>query len=172
MMAGSVRAELIEAPRLELRPLSPAHVAEMTNVLADPDLYTFTGGEPPGHSELRARYERWSKGSPDPAVSWLNWVIWLRADGCLAGTVQATITWDGDRGVAEVAWVVGRPWQGRDIATEAAHALVSWLRTKPVGLVLAHIHPDHRASAAVAAAAGLTPANQWQDGERRWQLVL
>jgi RimJ/RimL family protein N-acetyltransferase len=167
-----VRAELIEASQLELRPLSPVHAEEMTNVLADPDLYAFTRDEPPGLSELRARYERWSKGSPDPAVSWLNWVIWLRADDCLAGTVQATITCDGGRGVAEVAWVVGRPWQGRGIATEAAHALVSWLRTKPVSLVIAHIRPDHGASACVAAAAGLTPADHWQDGERRWQLVL
>jgi RimJ/RimL family protein N-acetyltransferase len=60
--------------------------------------------------------------------------------------------------VAEIAWVVGTPWQGQGIATEAARALVAWLRNRSVRTVIAHIHPRHHASAAVAAAAGLTPA--------------
>jgi RimJ/RimL family protein N-acetyltransferase len=167
-----VQAELIESQRLELRPLLPEHAAEMATVLADPELYAFTGGAPPQPQELRARYERWSAGSPEPAVAWLNWVIWLRVERCLAGTVQATITRPDGCSVAEVAWVVGRHWQGRGIATEAARALVCWLAAKPVAHVVAHIHPDHSASAAVAAAAGLTPTENWQDGERSWELVL
>ena len=38
-----------------------------------------------------------------------------------------------------------------------------------VGPVYAHVHPDHRASAAVAAAVGLTPTDEIVDGEVRWQ---
>lgn len=34
--------------------------------------------------------------------------------------------------------------------------------------LVAHIHPDHAASAAVAVAAGLGPTEEWEDGERRW----
>jgi RimJ/RimL family protein N-acetyltransferase len=63
---------------------------------------------------------------------------------------------------------VGTPWQGRDIATEAARALVAWLGQHSVRAVIAHIHPGHRASAAVAAAAGLSPTGHRQDGEIRW----
>lgn len=70
--------------------------------------------------------------------------------------------------VAEVAWVVGTPWQGQGFAAEAARALVGWLRWQSVRTVIAHIHPDHHASAAVARAIGLEPTDDWQDGEVRW----
>jgi RimJ/RimL family protein N-acetyltransferase len=65
--------------------------------------------------------------------------------------------------------VVGTPWQGRGIASEAATALVTWLEQQSVSRVIAHVHPDHRASAAVAAAAGLAPTDEWHDGEARWR---
>ena len=144
----------------------------MATVLADPTLYTFTGGCPPTRQELRARYERWIAGSRDPAESWCNWVIQLRSPRCLAGTVQATISTSGDQPMAEVAWVVKTPWQGRGIATEAARALIAWLGQRSVQTVIAHIHPRHHASAAVAAAAGLTPTGQLQEGEMRWHLTI
>jgi RimJ/RimL family protein N-acetyltransferase len=167
---GAIAAEPIATGRLSLLPLRPGHAAEMAAVLADPGLHTFIGGAPLGPRDLRSRYERLAAGSPDPAVSWCNWVIQLRGPGCLAGTAQATISAGGS--TAEVAWVVGTPWQGQGIATEAARALVAWLARRPVQNVIAHIHPDHRASAAVAAAAGLAPTGQWHDGERRWQRTL
>lgn len=168
---SAITAEPIPARRLTLVPLSAGHADEMAAVLADPELYTFTGGSPPTRQELRARYERWIAGSPDPDVSWCNWVIRLRGPGCLAGTVQATIS-DRDEPAAELAWVVGTPWQGQGIATEAVRALVAWLGQQSVKTVIAHIHPGHQASAAVAAAAGLTRTGQLQDGEMRWRLTM
>jgi RimJ/RimL family protein N-acetyltransferase len=100
-------------------------------------------------------------------VQWRNWVIRLRAEDRLAGTVQATVAGD----VAEIAWVVGTPWQGRGIATEAARALVGHLRGEGVTTIVAHIHPRHRASAAVAAYAGLVPTADARNGEIRWTLA-
>lgn len=163
-------AQPIVTHRLTLVPLSVEHADEMAAVLADPALYTFTGGSPPTGHELRARYERWIAGSPDPGVSWCNWVIKLHGPRQLAGTVQATII-AGDELVAEVAWVIGTSWQGRGIATEAALALIAWLEQQRVQTVIAHIHPDHHASAAVAAAAGLIPTGLLHDGEMRWCLT-
>jgi hypothetical protein len=64
----------------------------------------------------------------------------LRSPGCLAGTVQATIS-TGDEPAAEVASVVGTRWQGQGIATEAARALVAWPGQQSVKTVIAHIHP-------------------------------
>jgi len=168
---SAIAARPISARRLTLVPLVGEHADEMTVALADPELYAFTGGSPPTSQELRARYERWIAGSPDPAVSWCNWVIQLRSPRCLAGTVQATIS-TGDDPVAEVAWVVGKPWQGQGIATEAARALIAWLRQQSVETVIAHIHPDNHASAAVAAAVGLTPTGQLHDGEMTWRLIM
>ena len=168
---SAIAAQPVPARRLTLVPLAGEHADEMAVVLADPELYAFTGGSPPTRQELRARYERWIAGSPDPAVSWCNWVIQLHSPRCLTGTVQATISIANDP-VAEVAWVVGKPWQGLGIATEAARALIAWLRQQSVKAVIAHIHPDHHASAAVAAAAGLTPTGHLQAGERRWRLTM
>uniref|UniRef100_A0AAU2K459 GNAT family N-acetyltransferase n=1 Tax=Streptomyces sp. NBC_00049 TaxID=2903617 RepID=A0AAU2K459_9ACTN len=153
--------------RLDLLPLSPAHADEMALVLADPALHTFIGGAPLPVDALRARYERLAAGSPDPAVVWANWALRLREQGRLVGTVQATITPALDR--AELAWVVGTRRQGQGFAAEAAQALADWLRELPVGLLVAHIHPDHAASAAVAAACGLRPTGHLQDGEIRWE---
>ncbi len=128
---GPVPPELIVAARLTLVPLRPEHAAEMAPVLADPDLYTFTGGAPPQAAELRARFERWAAGPGDPALSWDNWVIQLCAHGALAGYVQATVTDAAGTLAAELAWVVGKPWQGRGIGSEAARALAGWLGQAP-----------------------------------------
>ena len=140
----------------------------MAEVLSDPALHTFIGGSPLSPAALRVRYERLVAGSPDTSVSWCNWVLRERAESRLVGTVQATATGE----VAEIAWVVGTPWQGRGLASEAARGLVAWLGQRSVRTVLAHIHPEHLASAAVARAAGLIPTDEEQDGERRWRLPL
>ncbi|MET9930596.1 MULTISPECIES: GNAT family N-acetyltransferase [unclassified Streptomyces] len=158
----------VRTGRLDLVPLAVAHAGEMAEALADPALHAFIGGAPLSPPELRARYERLTAGSPDPAVTWLNWVVRLRSEDRLTGTVQATVT-DGGR-VAEVAWVVGTAWQGRGIAREAAGSLVGLLAARGVRTVVAHVHPDHTASAAVARAAGLVPTDRIEDGEVRWEL--
>jgi RimJ/RimL family protein N-acetyltransferase len=156
--------EVVNTERLDLLPLRVEHAEEMATVLSDPALHTFIGGIPDTLEALRSRYQRMVAGSPDPAVVWHNWVIRLRDEARLTGTVQATV-----HGLtAEIAWVVGTLWQGRGIATEAARGLVAWLSEQPVRAVIAHIHPDHHASAAVAAACGLAPTSEWQDGEIRW----
>ncbi|MFD5078298.1 GNAT family N-acetyltransferase [Streptomyces sp. NPDC058371] len=159
----------LRTDRLDLLPLRVEYAEEMTTVLADPALHTFTGGAPARPDALRTRYERLVTGSPDPGAIWCNWVLRLRAQACPVGTVQATITGE----VAEIAWVVGTPWQGRGFAGEAARELVGALGGQPgIRTVLAHIHPDHHASAAVASSAGLTATEEEQDGEIRWRLSV
>ena len=207
-----IEAETIGTARLVLEPLRIEHAEPMALVLADPQLHTFIGGVPDTAPQLRSRYARMLAGPSDPAESWCNWMIRLRENRELTGTVQATIgpvsdatatatatdtsadadadrdtatdadtdtSADADRDTdaacdadglqAEIAWVVGTAWQGRGIATEAARALVDWLARQPVHAVIAHIHPDHRASAAVAAAIGLAPTAELHDGEIRWR---
>lgn len=159
---------MIDTERLVLLPLRVEHADELAAVLDDPELHTFIGGSPLPLPELRARYERLVAGSPDPAVAWHNWAIRLRDEDCLVGTAQATVSGS----TAEIAWVVGTRWQGRGIASEAARAVVGWLERHGVDAVVAHIHPEHEASARVAAAAGLEPTDERHDGETRWQMLL
>ncbi len=171
----AVAAGVIRTDRLDLLPLRVSHAEEMAVVLCDPGLHAFTGGQPQAPDALRERYARLVAGPPDPSTSWLNWVIRVRAEDRLAGTVQATLTRTSGasgRSLAEIAWVVGTGWQGRGIATEAARGLVGWLAARPVDVVLAHVHPHHAASAAVAAAAGLRPTTDRLDGEVRWERAL
>jgi RimJ/RimL family protein N-acetyltransferase len=166
-----IESETIRTRRLDLLPLLAEHADEMAAVLSDPDLHAFVG-VPADPAELRSRYEHLVAGSPDPAVSWCNWVIKLRDEACLTGTVQATITSGVRERVAEIAWVVGTPWQRRGIAAEAARGLVTWLCRRAVRTITAHIHPDHQSSAAVATSAGLTPTGRWFNGEIGWRLVV
>src|SRR5215467_14941138 len=121
----------IRSARLCLVPLAVTDAEEMVGVLSAGALYTFTGGEPPGLDELRARYPRQAAGrSPDGSQEWRNWIIRREPGGQAVGYVQATIADNGRR--AEIAWVVGLEWQGQGYATESARAVVAWLDARGV----------------------------------------
>lgn len=149
-------------------PLGVEDADELAAVLDDERLYEFIGGRPANLVELRERYARLAAGSSDPDVLWLNWIVRRRAGSQAVGTVQATITARDGRRTAHIAWVIGVAWQRQGFASEAARALVDWLRTSGVAEVVAHIHPNHHASAAVAARAGLRPTDDLVDGELVW----
>jgi RimJ/RimL family protein N-acetyltransferase len=151
-----------DTDRLSMLPLQVEHAGEMAKVLSDPDLYTFTGGEPPTVDFLQARYRRQLAGPDRTDEQWFNWVI--RHGDELVGYLQATVTGS----TAEIAWVIGTDWQGHGYAKEAAQGLVVWLNAQGIERIIAHVHPEHAASAAVTAAAGLTRTEQVDDGEYLW----
>jgi RimJ/RimL family protein N-acetyltransferase len=160
----------LDSERLHLEPLEVEHADEMVAVLDDPDLHVFVGGQPATRDELRARYERLVVGhSRDGSERWMNWVIRRRDDGRAVGTVQATVA-EQDRTLsAEIAWVIGTAQQRQGFAREAALAMVAWLREHGVTSIVAHVHPQHEASKAVARALGLEPTDALVDGEVRWE---
>ena len=102
--------------------------------------------------------------SPDGREVWHSWIVRERESGAAIGFVQATVgatagsslasvdtadtPYDG-RTSAELAWVIGVPWQGRGYATEAATAVRDAVRGPgsvtgdDVALVHAHIAPGH-----------------------------
>lgn len=162
-------AATIMTERLILEPLRATDAEVMAEVLADDRLHEFIGGRPAAAEELRGRYDRLVAGSSTPGEVWLNWVVRRRADARAIGTVQATLTDDAGRWRAHVAWVIGVPWQNQGFASEAARALVDWLGPRGARDIVAHIHPAHRASATVAARAGLRPTDDEADGERVWR---
>ncbi len=159
----------ITTERLRLAPLQAEDADEMVAVLGDERLHEFVGGRPSSLAELRDRYTRLSVGSPDPDTVWLNWIVRLRVDSQPVGTMQATIATHDGRRVGHIAWVIGVDWQSQGFASEAARALVDWLRSHGIDDIAANIHPDHRASATVAARVGLQPTDEQADGERVWR---
>jgi RimJ/RimL family protein N-acetyltransferase len=155
--------------RLVLSPLRAADADELAGVLGDPALHEFIRGRPAEPEELRRRVAAMVAGPGRPGELWRNWVVRRRADAAAVGTVQATLTRQAGSWTAEVAWIVGVPWQGRGYATEAARALVGWLVEGGVGEIVAHVYPGHAASERVAAAAGLAATGEEVDGERVWR---
>ena len=161
-----MRAEALGNDVVLLEPLSVEHAEEMAPVLADARLYQFIGGEPPSVADLHGRYAKQVSGhSPDGKQWWLNWVVRRRVVGSAAGYVQATVDPNG----AELAWVIGVQHQGQGLARESIRLVVDWLRGQGVSRLIAHVHPDHAASAAVARSAGLSPTGTVEDGEQGWE---
>ncbi len=160
---------VLTTARLVLEPLTVAAAGEMVAVLADPELYGHTGGEPPSLATLAERYGRQVTGaSADGTERWLNWIVRVRGSGEAVGYVQATVTVAS--GEAEVAWVIGKAFQGRGYATEAARALVGWLNGVPeVTRIAAHIGRANVPSQAVARRLGFVETADEVDGEVVWE---
>jgi RimJ/RimL family protein N-acetyltransferase len=163
----------IVTARLDLVPLRISDADDMVEVLADPALYAFIGGRPPTRRELLDRYAAQIAGPPpEGREEWHNWIVRERPRGAATGFVQATISGEDDTRIAEIAWLIGVRWQGRGYATEAAGGLVAELGQAGVREAIAHVHPDHTASAEVARRVGFEPTDMIVDGERRWRRVL
>jgi len=168
-MSGYQCAPTITTERLVLTPLRVEDADEMVRVLEDERLHEFIGGHPVTLDELRQRCRSLVAGPSEPSEVWLNWTVRLKPKGTAVGALQASIT-EGADPAADVAWVIGVPWQRRGLASEAARALVDWLNSMGVKRISASIHPNNLASAAVAARAGLEPTDDIRDGERVWRL--
>jgi len=154
--------------RLELIALTTDDAIDLFPVLDDPALGRWTGEAPPTDAgALRTIYEMWaSRRSPDGSELWLNWVVRHRDDGRAVGHLQVTV---GEAHTA-IAWVIGTPFQRRGFATEAARALIAWLRTDlGASSITASIHPGNAASQAVALRIGLHPTDRLDDGEVVWE---
>lgn len=162
---ASGHTPLLLEGNLGLEPLRVDHAVEMVAALAHPGLYVFMGGSPPSLEDLKWRYEMQANGSRRADEHWHNWIIRDEA-GDAMGYVQASV----EGAHADIAWVVGMPWQGHGVAQAATRAMCRWLRDEGVQLIEAHIHPEHFASARVAACCELKFTGVMDDdGEDVWR---
>ena len=169
MGAAGIATAIIATERLVLVPLQAEDADELCHVLYDDQLHEFIGGRPTSRLELHDRFILLAAGSPREGEAWMNWVIRRRLDSQAVGTVQATIRVFDGRQIARLGWMVGVEWQNQGFASEAATALVKWVRKLGVEDIGANIHPDHDASATVATRAGLHQTEEEFEGERVWR---
>ena len=169
MGSRAIEAAIITTERLVLVPLQAEDADELCDVLHDDRLHAFIGGPPQSRLELHDRFVVLAAGSPRAGETWMNWVVRRRFDSQAVGTVQATIRVVDGRQVARLGWMIGVEWQNQGFASEAATALVRWVRRLGVDDVGANIHPDHDASATVASRAGLQRTEEEFEGERVWR---
>jgi RimJ/RimL family protein N-acetyltransferase len=164
-----LRATKLETPRLVLSPLRADDADAMFAVLDDVRLHTFIGGEPLALDALRKRCARLEAGvSPDGREGWLNWVVREREGGAVVGSTQATVRGE-HADIADIAWIVGTPWQRRGYAVEASLAMRDWLVRSGVRTLVANVHPKHRASERVAEALSLRITDDLSHGECVWR---
>ena len=154
--------------RLLLRPMVQDDAHELFPLLREPALYRFIGGTPPSSTEeLRKTISSLeSRSSPDGDELWLNWTIRLSSSGLAIGYVQASAT----REFADLAWVIGLPYQNLGYATEAGQRVANWVREYlEISELRAAIHPEHVASCKVASHIGLRSSGELtEEGEVMW----
>ena len=159
----------LETERLELAPMVEGDSDVLFALLKDPEIHVFTGGHPPAMADdLRAKIRRReSRRSPGGDELWLNWTLRLKENQTVVGYVQAGVK----EGQADMAWVVGVPFQRQGFASEASQRVLDWLRDHPhVSEVRASINPDHTASQKVARKIGLRNSRtRTDDGEQVWR---
>ena len=159
----------LETDRRLLAPMVEGDSDALFELLKDPEIHVFTDGHPPETEEdLRAKIRRReSRHSPEGDELWLNWTLRLKEDQTVVGYVQAGVK----EGQADMAWVIGVPFQRQGFASEASRRVLEWLRDHlHVHEVRASIHPDHIASHTVARNIGLTKSGEITDeGEDVWR---
>jgi RimJ/RimL family protein N-acetyltransferase len=160
--------ERIQAKQLVLVPVRADDADELAAIFADERLYAFTGGKPGSVEDLRRTLGRLAQDRASDPTAQLNWVVRRRNDGEAVGMLQAIFS-SGGR-AAEIAWLVGVPWQGQGLASEAAMAVVVWLEARGVEQITAWIRPDHHVSESVASRAGLTVTEEVRTSDRHAQV--
>jgi RimJ/RimL family protein N-acetyltransferase len=158
----------LETDRLLLSPTCTTDAEPLYGLLKEPALYSFMTNPPPsGVRALEERIRLWERRrSPAGDEVWLNWTVRRKHRATVVGHIQATV--QGSR--AEIAWVIGLPFQGQGYATEASRRVGSWLTERfKIEELRANIHPRHLASQAVARHIGLRPGSETTaEGEECW----
>jgi RimJ/RimL family protein N-acetyltransferase len=117
-------------------------------------MYRYLQQRPPATlADLEALFARWNSGSPDPRVSWLNWMAIERSTKARIGLIQATL--DLDARTATIGYSIFTRFQGRRFAREAAEATIARLRARGgIDRAVLEISEPNQFSRAVAASLG------------------
>lgn len=164
--------QTIRTARLDVRPLDMDDLHAFHTLWSDPEVI-FWGAS----SDLAASRQMLTRllARTIPGIWPSGWFAVLRRrDGLFVGDVVLQPgPWA--RNIAEIGWHVGRAYQGRGYATEAARGLLVHARATGVTRVGAAILPNNLASQTVAVRIGMRRAGMVEHGGRphdMWQIDL
>jgi RimJ/RimL family protein N-acetyltransferase len=144
----------LRTPRLVLNPLAVSDAVLIGEALRDPALYQYLPQPiPADEADVRALVARWSGGSRDPDLIWMNWIGVETATLARVGLFQVTI--EPAERTARIGYIIFTAMQHRGFGREGVGALVADLRSRgDVDLVLAEISEANRASRALIESLG------------------
>lgn len=170
----------LETQRLILRAFKAEDFEPLASFLGDPDVARYLTGEPMSRADswrsLASSIGHWT------LRGYGTWAVERKGDGAMMGRV-GMINPEGWPGL-EVGWTLGRPYWGKGYATEAASAAMRYaFLTQPVDKMISVIHPENKASQAVAQRLGETrgayheitfggktfPTDIWSITRTEWQ---
>jgi RimJ/RimL family protein N-acetyltransferase len=134
----------LRTPRLVLNPLAVSDAVLIGEALRDPALYRYLPQPiPADEAEVRALVARWSGGSRDPDLLWMNWIGVETATLARVGLFQVTI--EPAERTARIGYIIFTAMQHRGFGREGVGALVADLEAREdVDVVLAEITRPHR----------------------------
>ncbi len=114
-----------------LEPLAQGHAVDLFPLYADAEIWIFVNAPPPNTLEALTARHRFleSRSSPDGSERWLNWAV--RAEGRIVGFVEATVSIDGR---VEIAYFIGKGFQGRGFGTDATATMLAFLSQRLTGV--------------------------------------
>ena len=124
-----------------------------------------SAGTQPTSTSSRPVTPQWWAARSNPAERWLNWVVRRRSDGGRSGRCRRR---SQSPSTSVRRWLHGSSVShGRATGSRPRPPVHWWTRLRGQGVdeVVAHIHPGHDASAAVATRAGLHRTEDQVEGE-------
>lgn len=141
---------IAETERLLLRPLEVSDAEDLFHIYSAPEMMKYLGGGPSSLDEERQRIAGHIEGYYEIHGFGL-WAVVLRETGKLIGRSGLLYPQINGRNEAELAYLVGRDWWRKGIATEAARAVLKVAEEQfNFSRVVAIIHPDNAGSIGVA----------------------
>ncbi len=150
---GGAGVEILETPRLRLRPLAPGDLDRLTEIWTDPHVARFLLTQPRTRAEVAEKLD----AMLEHARRFGMWALVLRATGELIGRCGFyPYAGEGDVVEPELAYLLAREHWGAGLASEAARAALDTLfrRHRP-SRAIALVRPEHEASRRVLSKVGM-----------------
>jgi ribosomal-protein-alanine N-acetyltransferase len=143
----------ITTARLLLRPLAESDADPLYRVMADRDVMRyFPRPDPPSREQIERLITAQLKHWAEHRFGW--WAVQLRASGTLIGWSGLQFLPETDE--TEVAYLLGKDYWGRGLATEAARAGLRFgFETLELERIVAIVHPENAASRRVIEKLGM-----------------